>query len=566
MAHNMDKCRNTDDSANKKEMSKKDFLEMYLAKQKELGKRQREYKKMLSTRLKTRKDTIIESSYQSTIEQLRWEKNDLRAQLWVASGTTHQKDNERYLRSIKCHVTCQEHLAEDIRKLKVAIANMEREISRVNRQVYDLNRKTVPDSQHQSHVARARKKMHILENQLEVGVRRECGFTAANAELREELIKILNYRTFFNESYSKLVQKLNSDKKYLIDLIEYALGTFDNCIDVYEKIDNIAKRERKEQDLRKVEMQGIMRKQAADVDNTEFMEIKGKIRVLADLQPKEYRRREEFRRKHNKKINLYNEILDKILAYTESANVEAVIEKFQQQESLYYSYFNYANEMSYHMTLLNNSVNRLYSDINNLKQDNRNTLEKQLETIQNLEQTLLGKKEKNAELQRVGESNNARLENLLQGIETLFEMSESNPSPLMVLLGDHSHVNLVNVRRYLKILERRIFDITASVFVMERQDDSRPFGEYVVKQIEKFCEWPTNLDDIVLTQQCPECAEGEAFNMDDAGDGGVVVHSVDEAKKKLYEKVNQPEMQYRLHSISQCRLPRSRVLAAKRNM
>ena len=42
MAHNMDKCRNTDDSANKIEMSKKDFLEMYLAKQKELGKRQRE--------------------------------------------------------------------------------------------------------------------------------------------------------------------------------------------------------------------------------------------------------------------------------------------------------------------------------------------------------------------------------------------------------------------------------------------------------------------------------------------------------------------------------------------
>ena len=37
-----------------------------------------------------------------------------------------------------------------------------------------------------------------------------------------------------------------------------------------------------------------------------------------------------------------------------------------------------------------------------------------------------------------------------------------------------------------------------------------------------------------------------------------------QVKKKLREKVPQPEMQYRLHSLSQCRLPRSRMLANKR--
>uniref|UniRef100_A0A1B0G5P5 ODAD1 central coiled coil region domain-containing protein n=1 Tax=Glossina morsitans morsitans TaxID=37546 RepID=A0A1B0G5P5_GLOMM len=547
-------------------IAKKNFLELYLVKQKELGKRQREYKKILSTKLKTRKETIIEASYQNAIEQLRLEKDDLRAQIWVASGITHQRDNKRCLKNIKCHVQCQESLADDIRKLKVAIANLEREISRVNKQVYDLNRKTVPDTQHQAYVAKARKKLMILENQLEVGIRRECGFAAANAELREELIKILNHRTFFNESYTKLVQKLNSDKKYLIDLIEYALGTFDNCIEVYEKIDNIIKRETKERDLRKVEMQGIMRKIAADADNTEFMDIKAKARVMADLQPKEYARREKFRRDHTKKINLYNKILEKIQAYTQTQNVEKVIEKFQQQESLYYSYFNYANELSYHMTLLTNSVNRLYNDIDSLKKANLNTLQDQTDTIAKLESTLQEKQKKNAELKKVSDANDARLENLLQGIKTLFDLCKGDAAPLMVLLGNHTQVDLVNVRRFLKILERRIFDITASVYVMERQSDERSYPDYVVKQIEKVCEWPTDINDIVLTQQCPECAEGEAFNMDDAGDGGVVVHTVEEAKQKLHEKVNQPEMQYRLHSISQCRLPRSRVLAAKRHV
>ncbi|XP_075147838.1 wampa [Haematobia irritans] len=544
---------------------KKNFLEAYLAKQKELGKRQREYKKILSTKLKSRKETIIEASYQNAIKQLKLEKDDLRAQIWVANGVTHVRENKRCLRSIKSHVECQEELADENRKLKAAIGNLEREISRVNKQIYDLNRQTVPENQHQAHVAKTRKRMMILENQLEVGIRRECGFAAANAELREELIKVLNHRTLFNESYSKLVQKLNSDKKYLIDLIEYALGTFDNCIDIYEKIDNLTKKEAKERNSRKVEMQGIMRKIAADSDTTEFMYTKGKARELADLQPKEYARREKFRRDHSKKINLYQKILDKIQDYTQTQNVEKVIEKFQQQESLYYSYFNYANELSYHMTLLTNSVNRLYIDIDSLKKSNLNSLQNQEETIERLEQTLAEKQKKNSELLKVREANDQHLDSLLQGIETLFKMSQCDASPLMMLLGNHSHVDLINVRRFLKILERRIFDITASVYVLERRDDSKAFGDYVVKQIEKICDWPTDLDDIVLTQQCPECAEGEAFNEDDGGDGGVLIHFIEESKRKLFEKVNQPEMQYRLHSISNCRLPHSRILAAKRN-
>ncbi|XP_022220720.1 uncharacterized protein LOC111072940 [Drosophila obscura] len=543
--------------------NKTEFLEGYLLKHKELGKRQREYKKILSGKLKSRKETIIEASYENAIDQLEDEKNDLRAQIWVASGTTHQQNNQRYLELIRCHVECQENLAQDLGTLKTSITNMEREISRVNKQIYNLNRLTVPDQQHQAHVGRVRKKMTILENSLEVGVRQECGFTAANAELREQLIRILNHRTFFNDSYTKMVQKLNSDKKYLIDLIEYALNTFDGCIDVYEKIDNIAKREAKEREVRRVEMQGIMRRVAADGDNTAFLECKAKPRELADLQPKEYRRRDEFRRLHNKKINLYNSVLQKILDYTDSNNVEEVIEKFQQQESLYYSFFNYANEMSYHITLLNNSVNRLFEDIIALKRDNSNTLQEQLDQIGSLEVQVGRKQNSNMQLQKARESNDARLENLLQGLETVCEMCAIDATPLSLLLGDHTHVNLVNFSRFCKLLEVRVQELTASVYVMERQDEGR--FDYVVKQIEKICELPTDLNDIVLTQQCPECAEGEAFNMDDGGDG-VLIHTVTEAKKKLYEKVTQPEMQYRLHSISQCRLPRSRLLAAKRNM
>ncbi|XP_036325345.1 uncharacterized protein LOC118738515 [Rhagoletis pomonella] len=546
------------------DFNKKDFLESYWQKQKELSRRQRQYKAVLSTKLRTRKETIMVKSYQNTIDQLRTEKDTLRAQIWVASGGTHRRQTNRALRNIQCNVTCEEHLAYDIRHIKESTTNLEREISRVNKQVYDLNRRTVPDSQHQAYVARMRKKLAILENQLEVGVRGECAFTAVNSELRAELMMLLQHRTSFNDIYTKLVQKLNSERKYIIDLIDYALATFENCIHVYEKMNNLNKKDAKDHEFRMVEMQATMRKRASDAAKYKFLDCKTRERIMDDLQPKEYRRREKFRQQHRKKINLYNTILQKILEYTDSHNVSAVINKFQQQESLYYSYFNYANELSYHMTLLNNTVNRLFNEISELKHTNHNTLQTQVDTIEELENTLKERQKKNDDLRKVRDENDARLKKLLDGIQVIKVQSRADCKSLEALLGDFSHVNLSNMRHFLKILEKRIHSITMAQYMLERSGATSNQPNYIVKDVHKICDWPTPLDDIVLTQQCPECGEADATNVEDT-EGGDGIQSWNTVKKKLYERVIQPEMQYRLHSISQCRLPRSRMLAAKRN-
>ncbi|XP_069961628.1 outer dynein arm-docking complex subunit 1-like [Bactrocera oleae] len=549
--------------ATSQEFNKKTFLEHYWQKQKELTRRQRQYKTILSTKLSTRKETIMTQSYQNTIDQLNLEKDTLRAQIWVASGETHRRQSNRALSNIQCHVACQEHLADDIRYYKESTMNLQREISRVNKQVYELNRRTVPDTQHQAYVARMRKKLDILENQLEVGVRTECAFAAINSELREDLIMLLQHRTTFNEAYTKLVQKLNSDRKYIVDLIEYALATFESCIHAYEKINILTKKDAQDREMKMVEMQATMRNRAAEDAKFYFLDCKAHERIIDDLQPKEYRRREKFRQKHRKRIDLYNTILQKILDYTNSTDVDAVINKFQEQESLYYSYFNYANEMSYHMTLLNNSVNRLFNEIFELKHTNHNTLQNQLETIEKLDNNLKEKQKHNDELREVRDKNDERLEKLLQGIQIIKDQSRADCKSFKALLGDFTRVNLFNMRHFLKILEKRVHSITVAQYVCERRVKKHS-SEYIVKDVVKLCDCPTPLDEVVLTQQCPECGEADATNVDDT-EGGEGIQSLNTVLKKLYERINQPEIQYRLHSISQCRLPHSRILAAKRN-
>ncbi|EDV42494.1 uncharacterized protein Dana_GF18015 [Drosophila ananassae] len=539
------------------------FLESCLLKHKELGKRQRAYVNIVCTKLQSRNNAIVDASYLRSIEQLKEEKDELKANIFVADSVSYRKINNRFLAQIRCHVECQENLYDDIQFMKTSITNMEVQIGRMARLLYSLNMKTIPDDRHIAYVQKQRKRMEILNNNLEVGIRQEGAFTAMNARLREKLICILNIRAFFNQSFSKLVKKLNSDKKYMLDLIEYALTTFDGCIEVYEKFDMLRRRNAREGLNARLEMQGVHRNMAADMDTSTFIACKGKGRELADLQPKEYKRREKFREKNRKKVDLYSSIIRKIKQFTNSKKVDEVIEKFNDQESLYYSYFNYNNEMSYHVTLLNNSVNRLYKDIVDLRSEKNDTLQSQLDEIASLEGEVRDQEEENMGIQTIRRQNDSSMEGLLQGVENICDMCRVDRGPLAPMLGSHAHVNLVNLQRFLKLLESRVYHLVASVYTKERESKN-PAHTYVVREVFKTCDHLTPLDDIMITQQCAECAETDAQNIDEGGDISYP-HTIKEAKKKLYEKITQPEIQYRLHSISQCRLPHSRLLSNKRN-
>ncbi|KAH8278695.1 hypothetical protein KR018_007075 [Drosophila ironensis] len=539
------------------------FFENYLSKHKDLSKRQKEYKKILSSKLMTRKELIAESSFRQTIGQLQEEKNDLRAQIWVAQGVTFYRSNKRQFKQIACHVECQENLAVDINALKVSIANMDQETRRVSKIIYQLKQLTTPDERYPDYVMAAKKRLSILEDVLETKLRQECAFTAENSKLRQQLVSILSYRTGFNDSYRKIVQTLNSDKKYMCDLIEYSINTFDSCIDAYEKIDAVRKRDRRENEFRRLEAQELMRKLATTTVNAEFIGCKGRGRNLADLPPKEYARRDKFRKMHTKKINLYQSVLKKILEFSKSESINEVTEKFAHRESVYYSFFNYATEMSYHITLLNNAVNRLMRKIQDLHKTNSESLQDQLEKLEALEAKVQEKQLSNEELQKLRESNESRMEHLLQGVEAICESCALDTAPLSGFIGNHNHVSLVNVHRFSKALEARVLGIVASVYRTER---SGPYSmDMVVRNVDKVCESITPLDWIVITQQCPECAETDAQNVDESGDLSYP-HTIMQAKVKLYDKITQPEIQYRLHSISQCRLPHSRMLNAMRNV
>lgn len=519
------------------------------------------YKKLLHTKLYSRKDRIVRRGLDKNLAILKNEKKDLKAKVWVATAPVFEKEHKKHMRIIKCHINCQEALAAENKKIKSQIMVLEKQILRVDKEIYDLNRKTIPENQHIAHVAKVRKTLDILQNQLDVNIKRECANCSQNAKLREQLIRILNNRNLFNKIWRKMVNELNSGKKYLVDLVEYASVTLDQSIQLYEKLNDFSKKEKRERDVKIAEIDEAMRMLADNQEYFNFMSTKCKKRELADLEPREYKRRDIFIENHKTKINFYKEVIQKFLSYAGATHIYEVIDKFYHQEGLYYSYFNYSNELSLQMTNLNNDIDKLYGYIKALRESNAQKLHDQLEEIDILRLRLQNEEIKTKLNQDEKYKVESSLELLFNGLLQIFNDVQCDRSSINKLLGQHSKIDMFNVRHFLKVLEKQLNLLLAKAFLHQLKS-KQPRGKRMIKQIGKFLELPTALDDIVLAQQCPECAEGEDVNPYDAE--YVEPLTVEMIKQRLQEKVKQPEMQYRLHAIDQCRLPRSRILANKR--
>lgn len=519
------------------------------------------YKKLLHTKLLSRKDRIVQRALNKNLEILRSEKTNLKAQVWVATAPVHELEHRKHMKIIKCHINCQEALASENKKIKLQITVLERQILRVDKEIYELNRKTIPENQHIAHVAKVRKILDILHNQLDVNIKRECANCSHNAQLREELIKILSNRALFNKTWRKMVNELNSGKKYLVDLVEYASNTLDQSIQLYEKLNEFGKKEKREREIKMSEIDEAMRMHADTQEYFNFLSTKCQKRELADLEPREYKRRDLFISQHTKKIDFYKKVIEKFLSYAGASDINQVIEKFYHQEGLYYSYFNYSNELSLQMTDLNNGIDELYGYIQALRNSNSKKLHNQLEQIDILKLRLQNEEIRTKLNQDDKYKGEASLLTLFEGLLTIFSELQCDKSSIKKLLGQNQKIDMFNVRSFLKVLEKQLNLVLAKAYLQQMKNKTAK-GKQVITSVGKYLEPPTSLDDIVLAQQCPECAEGEDVNPYDAE--YVEPSSVNIIKKKLQEKVKQPEMQYRLHAIDQCRLPRSRILANKR--
>lgn len=153
------------------------------------------------------------------------------------------------------------------------------------------------------------------------------------------------------------------------------------------------------------------------------------------------------------------------------------------------------------------------------------------------------------------------LNNYLESINDIFTSLSCDRRLLLSLLGNHNQVTTFNIKLFLSTLENGLNSVLSHLYHIESKAGIEQAKQFV-RVVPRQQTTPVQVSQLIRKQQCSECAEREGVNRFD--DSIIHPYRTQETRERLQEMVSSPEMQYRLHSLSQCRLPRSRLLVNER--
>lgn len=532
--------------------------------EKELTRLQGIYRNYANNKYAAKVDKNQIANMLKNLQQLKRERCEVRTNLLVATGKVATCETANHMATLELHVYGQEFIQLKIDTIKQQVNHINLKLKRLDAARFGTSKTAMTDLQFNSNLLKARSLRENMENRLDVSKKQECYQIAVNTKLREYIAHLLHDRALFNKLWQHMVRQLSYDKKFLMDMVDRAVLAFNQGADLCTQLDLLRDKNDRDRKMHIVEMLDMIRKLDADEKLSAFLQAKGQQRELADLEPREYKRRQMFREEQSSRAAYYKRIIDKVVEFQEVHSIGDAIDKFNKSDNEYFAHFNYMNNLNFQIEFLSECLKRMYGNIDGLREYNRNKELYQVRTVGELEQTLAQQQQATERLKQNDEASLDRLKSYLNTIGSLFETLHCDRSTLDVLLTDQSKATVFNVERYLALLEERLNEVLNFVYHIERKPDapaSKRGGALTVRGVERNKQDPTLITDVVLVQQCAECAEGEVNRYDEE-----IVWPME--KKTVLEKVRikteAPEIQYRLHNLSKCRLPRSRALVNKR--
>lgn len=537
-------------------------LKMDKSQEIEMTRAQREYRNYANGLYSLNENKSKIRYLKKNLKQNQKEKISINTQLYVAFGSTHVKLYEENMRDVEKHVDCQEKMQDIIDVTKTQINHLNMQIKRTERGIHDLKMNSTSDHQHYGKLQNATKTLNMLENRVNVSKNRESMIISDNNNLRNIINNMLFDRALFNKLWQRMIERLAYDKKFFIDMVERAILAFNQGTDLCNKLDAIRDKGMRDKNHHIREILDLLRKLDSDHKAQVFLSVKGAYRQLSDLENREYKRRQEFRDYHIETTDLYNGIIEKIIKFSNAGNITNALDQFNKREDAFFAHFNYMNELNYQIKLLNESTKHIYGVTDSIRNSNQRNEMNQINELDSLKSKLIEEKETTLNELTKQTDCDKNVHQLLTKFHEIFKILKCDDKQLFSLLGDHNNITIFNVKKFLTILEERLNLILSYVYHIERSDSTEDDAGFIVRNVDRNIDDPIPIEDIVVVQQCAECAEGVEVNRYD--EEIVWPLNVADIKDRVRDKVRAPEIQYRLHNISKCRLPRSRMIVNKR--
>lgn len=505
----------------------------------------------------------------------------------------HVQTYEDHVQYLQEHVDCQKELDEEIRLNKLYVEQINGQLRRLDELELHLKRNSLTDFQRWEKMRKAKKDYDVYDQRLYVAKQKEGVLTKENHELRDSIRHMLFERALFHKNWDQLVQELGYNRRYLIDLIERSILAFTRDEDWYAQIDGMEKRAQVSKNMHVSEILQLFRKLDADQIYQDYLGVKGFRRELMPLDEREVRRREFVEESLKSKLHEFWKIINKIKDRYGPKPVKSVkkgdvsekkpsiiddsphkvvernllllwtiIDQHKTDRRNYFAHFKYLNDVYNTIELLNGQIVDKHERIITAGEDQtKNKVEytsSHLNTYNTLKQLQQGTTTK----QKEWSTSEKQLNQYLTNIHQMFKTLKCDTTFIESLLGDKMTVTNFNIKLFLSTLEATLNKIMAYIYYSETKAKV-PINRRTVKtkRVDKSI---VSAQETVNTTQCSECAEREDVNRYD--ETIVLPNSKPMVKKKVKQRVLDNELEYRLHNLSKCRLPKSRILVNKRYM
>ncbi|XP_022217927.1 coiled-coil domain-containing protein 63 [Drosophila obscura] len=405
------------------------------------------------------------------INVLQAEHQKLKEEIKTLEGGTHARRNtnkERHLGTLQRQQT---DLQRVLQNERTNLWELEGHIRKMEKEIDSLRRNEVPDNCYKDTICKVQKSVVKLENRLDV-VNKKCSdVLTENSKMRDAINHMLQDRANFNDMWQAMVTQFNEGKKFIMDLIDQSTLAFDQREELCGKLSLLKDRNENDKVMHIQEMREMQRRLEHDAKLQKFFDIKGQKRLNPELEQRELDKKQNQKQNYERQLFEYKEIIEKIKQLYGEDDADRLVAQFKRQEDENFALFNYVNELSHEVEVLNDSTQELTDEIERQKSEQtEKELKLKTEALDylNAEQDRIEQLAK--ETSEKKQTLSIRLEQLLKGIEDIFRQLACDDAPILNVLSTKTFLTVHNVKLFIGVIERRVNLIISTINIEDNSN------------------------------------------------------------------------------------------------
>ncbi|KAH8314548.1 outer dynein arm-docking complex subunit 1 [Drosophila kikkawai] len=406
------------------------------------------------------------------INVLQVEHQKLKEEIKTLEGGTHARKNtnkERHLGNLQGQ---QADLQRVLQNERTNLWELEGHIRKMEKEIDALRRNEVPDNCYKDTICKVQKSVVKLENRLDV-VNKKCSdVLTENSKMRDAINHMLQDRANFNDMWQSMVTQFNEGKKFIMDLIDQSTLAFDQREELCNKLSVLKDRNENDKVMHIQEMREMQRRLEHDAKLQKFFDIKGQKRLNPELEQRELDKKQNQKENYERQLLEYKDIIEKIKLLYGEEDAERLVAQFKRQEDENFALFNYVNELSHEVEVLNDSTQELTDEIERQKSEQT---EKELKLKTEALDYLNAERERIEQLAEETRERkrtlSIRLEQLLKGIEDIFrQLACDETCPILNVLSTKTFLTVHNVKLFIGVIERRVNLIISAINIEDNSN------------------------------------------------------------------------------------------------